>query len=68
FNVLMYKRYGQEIRLSHPWVIYSLRWGSLIRRSPSLLRKQTRIGWIRTLGWQIGLLHGAIVYHVPPVF
>ncbi len=67
FNVLMYKRYRQEMRLAHPWREHLWRWRGLIRGSARLMHKETRINWIRALGWQIGLLQGSIVYRVPPV-
>jgi glycosyltransferase involved in cell wall biosynthesis len=68
FNVLMYKRYGGGMRLDHPWRHHFSTWRALIRCAPHALHKETRVGWVRTLGWQIGLLQGAILYHVPPIF
>jgi glycosyltransferase involved in cell wall biosynthesis len=67
FNVLMYKRYRQEMRLARPWRHHLLTWRALIRRSRNLLHRESRAKWIRALGWQIGLLKGAIIHRVPPV-
>jgi glycosyltransferase involved in cell wall biosynthesis len=67
FNVLMYKRYRQDMRVPRPWRRHLSSWRALIRNAPRVLRKETRPGWMRTLGTQIGVLQGAILYRVPPV-
>jgi glycosyltransferase involved in cell wall biosynthesis len=67
FNVLMYKRYRREMRLPHPWRDHLWTWRSLILNTPHVLHKETRIKWMRALGWQVGLLQGSILYRVPPV-
>jgi GT2 family glycosyltransferase len=67
YNVLMYKRYRDHMRLEHPWRRHLSLWRSLIRRSPCLLEKEQRPGWVKTLGTQVGLLQGSIQYRVPPV-
>jgi glycosyltransferase involved in cell wall biosynthesis len=67
YNVLMYKRYREHMRLEHPWKRHLSLWRSLIRRSPCLLEKEQRPAWVKTLGTQVGLLQGSIKYRVPPV-
>jgi glycosyltransferase involved in cell wall biosynthesis len=67
YNVLMYKRYREHMRLEHPWKRHLSLWRSLIRRSPCLLEKEQRPAWMKTLGTQVGLLQGSIQYRVPPV-
>ena len=67
YNVLMYKRYRESMRLDHPWRRHLLRWHTLLRRTPCLLDKEQRLAWIKSLGTQIGVLQGSIKYGVPPV-
>lgn len=67
YNVLMYKRYGQNTRLAHPWRRHLSRWHSLLRTVPSLLDKDQRFAWAKGLGTQVGVLQGSIKYGVPPV-
>jgi glycosyltransferase involved in cell wall biosynthesis len=67
FNMLMYKRHRQGMRLSRPWRRHLSSWRDLIRNGPRALRKETRVGWVRTLGTQIGVLQGVLLYRVPPV-
>jgi glycosyltransferase involved in cell wall biosynthesis len=67
YNVLMYKRYRQNMRLENPWKRHLSRWYALVRRAPDLLQHQQRLAWMKTLGTQIGVLQGAIRYRVPPV-
>ena len=67
YNVLMYKRYRQDMRLANPWKRHLSRWHALIRRAPSLLQEQNRLAWMKTLGTQVGVLQGAIRYRVPPI-
>lgn len=67
YNVLMYKRYRQSMRLAHPWRRHLSRWHALLRRAPCVLNKEQRIAWMKTLGTQVGVLQGSIRYGVPPV-
>jgi glycosyltransferase involved in cell wall biosynthesis len=67
YNVLMYKRYRQSMRLANPWKRHLSLWRSLIRRSPCLLAKEQRPVWMKTLGTQVGILQGTIKYRVPPI-
>ena len=67
YNVLLYKRYRQEMRLEQPWRRHCRRWYSLLRRSPLLGDRQQRYVWIKALGTQVGLLQGALRYGVAPV-
>jgi glycosyltransferase involved in cell wall biosynthesis len=67
YNELMYRRYGRGVRMIHPWLGYVQTWRDLIRCVPRVLQKETRAGWMKTLGTQIGLLQGAIRFRVPPV-
>lgn len=67
YNELMYRRYGGGVPMSHPWFAYARSWYSLIRCLPRALRKDTRAGWMKALGTQVGLLQGAIRFRVPPV-
>jgi glycosyltransferase involved in cell wall biosynthesis len=67
YNVLMYKRYRESMRLEHPWKRHLSLWRSLIRRSPCLLEKEQRLAWMKTLGTQVGILQGSIKYRVSPV-
>lgn len=67
YNVLMYKRYGQNARLPRPWRRHLLRWHSLLRSVPALRDKDQRFAWTKGLGTQLGVLQGSIKYGVPPV-
>lgn len=67
YNVLMYKRYGRDMRLRNPWRRHLSRWHALIRRAPCLLEQQNRLAWMKTLGTQVGVLQGAIRFRVPPI-
>ena len=67
YNVLMYKRYRQNVRLKNPWRRHLSRWYALVRRAPSLLDEQKRLAWMKTFGTQVGVLQGAIRFRVPPV-
>jgi GT2 family glycosyltransferase len=67
YNVLMYKRYGRHIGLDRPWRRHLSRWRALLRRVPSLKRKEQRLTWWKTLGTQVGTLQGSLIYRVPPV-
>jgi len=67
YNELMYRRYGGDARMAHPWATYLQTWRDLIRCVPRALKKETRASWMKTLGTQIGLLQGAIRFRVPPV-
>jgi glycosyltransferase involved in cell wall biosynthesis len=67
YNALMYKRYGEGVRLSHPWAAYTQTWRDLIRCVPRTFKKETRPAWMKTLGTQIGLLQGVLRFRVPPV-
>jgi glycosyltransferase involved in cell wall biosynthesis len=67
YNELMYRRYGGGARMVHPWATYVQTWRDLIFCVPRTLHKETRPGWMKTLGTQIGLLQGAIRFRVPPV-
>lgn len=68
-NVKVYKRYSQLTgqRVKHPWRRYLLRWKGLLKRSLQFRRKDRRAGLYWALGWQIGLLKGALKYRVAPV-
>jgi glycosyltransferase involved in cell wall biosynthesis len=68
YNIFLYKRYRRPgMEVSQPWKQHLREWKRLIRRSPQLLHKESRGGWVRRLGWQIGRLKGSIKYLVPPV-
>lgn len=67
YNELLYKRYGDGLPLSHPWLTYLKGWCDLIRSAPRVFRKDTRPAWVKALGTQIGLLQGAARFLVPPV-
>lgn len=67
YNVLMYKRYRRHMRLPNPWRHHLSRWRALIRRIPTLLHKEHRPTWFKSLGTQVGTLQGSLIYRVPPV-
>ena len=67
YQALMYKRYGAGMRLDHPWRSYLQTWRDLLACMPRVLKKESRPGWMKTLGTQVGLIQGAIYYGVPPV-
>jgi glycosyltransferase involved in cell wall biosynthesis len=67
YNSLLYKRYGQEARLSRPWRRHLSTWRALIRNAPRLLNEHTRAAWIKTFATQVGVLEGTIRHRVPPV-
>jgi glycosyltransferase involved in cell wall biosynthesis len=67
YNVLMYKRYRQNLRLANPWRRHLARWRGLVRCAPRVLNKETRPAWTKALGTQVGLLQGSIKYGVPPI-
>jgi glycosyltransferase involved in cell wall biosynthesis len=67
YNSLMYKRYGRSVPMADPWRNYFATCRDLLRCVPRALRKETRSAWMKTLGTQIGLLHGSIRFRVPPV-
>jgi len=67
YNVLLYKRYRENMRLTRPWRRHLSRWYGLMRRVPFLYRQQHRYAWIKALGTQVGVLQGALRYRVPPV-
>lgn len=67
YNVLMYKRYRQDMRLPNPWQRHLARWRTLVRRAPYALRSEHRVNWIKTLGTQVGTLQGSIKFGVPPI-
>ena len=67
YNVLMYKRYRQNMRLANPWRRHLSRWRALIRRAPYLLEPHNRLAWMKTLGTQVGVLQGSIRFRVPPI-
>jgi glycosyltransferase involved in cell wall biosynthesis len=68
YNVLLYKRYRRSMKLDRPWRRHLSTWRGLLRGAPrALQRKETRMRWIRALGWQIGLLRGAILHRTHPV-
>jgi glycosyltransferase involved in cell wall biosynthesis len=67
YNELMYRRYGGGMKMARPWAAYAQTWRDLIRCTPRVFQKDTRMGWMKTLGTQIGLLQGAIRFRVPPV-
>lgn len=67
YNELMYKRYGEDRPMEHPWLAYGRTWRDLILHAPRLLHREKRSAWMKTLGTQIGLLEGALRYRVPPV-
>src|SRR6185503_5469794 len=50
YNVLMYKRYRQNMRLAKPWKRHLSRWYTLLRRAPRLIDRQHRLAWMKTLG------------------
>jgi GT2 family glycosyltransferase len=67
YNVLMYKRYRQDMRLANPWTRHLSRWRALLRRSPHLLEQQNRLAWMKTLGTQVGVLQGSLRFRVAPI-
>jgi GT2 family glycosyltransferase len=67
YNVLMYKRYRQHMRVKDPWRRHLSRWYALMRRAPSLVEERNRLAWMKTLGTQVGVLQGAIRYRVSPI-
>ena len=67
YNVLLYKRYRENMRLEKPWLRHLKRWYSLLRRAPSLLHPQQRYVWIKACGTQVGVLQGALRHGVAPV-
>jgi glycosyltransferase involved in cell wall biosynthesis len=67
FNVLLYKRYGQGTKLARPWRRHLSTWRALVRNAPRALDPESRTAWIRTLGTQLGVLHGTILHRVPPI-
>lgn len=67
YNMLMNKRYGAGATLPDPWKSYVQTWRDLLGCVSRILRKESRLAWMKTLGAQIGLLQGAIRYRIPPV-
>lgn len=67
YQALLYRRYGRGMPLDRPWASYFKTWRDLLACAPRIFNKQTRPGWMKTLGTQVGLLQGAILYGVPPV-
>jgi GT2 family glycosyltransferase len=67
YNVLMYKRYGQDKRMQNPWRRHFSRWHALMRRALSLRHEHNRLAWMKSLGTQVGVLQGAVRYRVPPI-
>jgi glycosyltransferase involved in cell wall biosynthesis len=67
YQALMYKRYGGGMPLDRPWASYFKTWRDLLACTPRIFDKQKRPAWMKTLGTQVGLLQGAILYQVPPV-
>ncbi len=64
YNTMLYKRYRPEGScLKRPWHQYWQDWTKLLRR---LVRGQWNAHTIYRLGWQIGLLKGAILYQSAP--
>jgi len=69
YNVKVYKRYrvSNGPDLKHPWIAYGYRWMRLVRLLPRIGDARTRVQAMWLLGYQIGLLHGSLKEHVPPV-
>jgi GT2 family glycosyltransferase len=67
YNVLLYKRYRRDMRISRPWRRHLSTWRALIRTGPRVLQPEARLPWVRTLGAQVGVLRGAIRHRVCPI-
>lgn len=67
FLARKYRGYGPPFQPRRAWVAYVRRWGRLLRRLPTLRRREDVASWLRNCGWLIGLLHGSVVYRIPPV-
>jgi glycosyltransferase involved in cell wall biosynthesis len=64
YNTLLYKRYRPTgERLQRPWLQYWRDWYKVLRR---LARGRREAQTIYKLGWQVGLLKGAILYWSAP--
>jgi glycosyltransferase involved in cell wall biosynthesis len=67
YQALLYKRYGAGMPLDRPWASYFKTWRDLLACLPRVFDRQKRPAWMKTLGTQVGLLQGAILYQVSPV-
>ena len=66
YHQLLYKRYHRG-ETPMAWGAYLQTWWDLLHGWQRLLRRETRPAWMKALGTQVGILHGAIRYGVPPV-
>lgn len=67
FNARLHRRYGTgRLEPAPAWRRYVRSWRPVVRRLRRVRTPAGRIGLAWHLGWQIGLLHGAIRYRVPP--
>ena len=67
YQTLLYKRYGSGTPLDRPWASYLKTCRDLLGCSTRVFDREKRPAWMKTLGTQVGLLQGAILYRVPPV-
>lgn len=70
YNVYLahkYRHHGGGQPARRAWATYLRRWGRLLRRLPTLRRREDLASWLRSCGWLIGLFHGSVVYRIPPV-
>ncbi|MGH7388521.1 MAG: glycosyltransferase [Candidatus Rokuibacteriota bacterium] len=68
YNVVLYVKYRQpDTRLARPWRVYLRRWVRIVRLLRHLDDRSKRATCVELLGWQVGLLEGALRHRVPPV-
>lgn len=68
YNTLLYKKYrGNSAKLHGAWRQYFDSWRRLIRQWRMLRTPANRMKWLWGVGWQVGLLQGALMYRVNPV-
>lgn len=63
-NVLLYKMYRQHGMPRASWRRGVWKWISLVRRTPDLLQRESRLKWLRTFGFQWGRLVGCLRHGV----
>jgi glycosyltransferase involved in cell wall biosynthesis len=63
-DVFLYKKYQQFGMPQLSWKAGLIDWLRLLKRSPNFLNEETRVRWIRELGWSIGHLEGSISYRI----
>ncbi|MHC1769740.1 MAG: glycosyltransferase family 2 protein [Verrucomicrobiia bacterium] len=68
YYALLYKKYGADgEKMAGAWHRHFVAWKTLLRQYRSCCSASDRQKWMRGLGWQVGLLQGALMYRVPPI-